>query len=62
MMKQCDKEQIMANLYQFLVISAIIGLNIMTFIKSGEFNDTLVGALIGVCVGIPVPGTFKNPE
>lgn len=59
-MFKCD--QFSANLYQVIVILAIIGMNIFAFIETGKYNETLIGALIGVCVGIPVPGVNKESE
>lgn len=44
----------MGNVYQFIVLGAIIGLNILTFVKSGQLNEILVGGLLGVMIGIPV--------
>lgn len=44
---------VMTNVYQMVVLCAVIGLNILTFIKSGELNEILLGGLLGVMVGIP---------
>lgn len=39
---------------QFLVVIAIIAMNGWVFYKTGELNDTLTGALIGLATGIPL--------
>lgn len=39
---------------QFLVVLAIILMNGWVFYKTGELNDTLTGALIGLATGIPL--------
>jgi hypothetical protein len=51
MMKDVD---IMTHVYQMVVLCAVIGLNVLTFVKTGQLNDILLGGLLGVMVGIPV--------
>lgn len=43
----------MTNIYQLVVLGAVIGLNILTFLKTGQLNEILIGGLLGVMVGIP---------
>lgn len=40
-------------IYQFLVIIAIIAFAGWSFAVTGEFNEVLLGAIIGVLVGLP---------
>jgi hypothetical protein len=40
--------------YQTIVLLAVIGLNLIYFFKTGKLNDTLIGALIGVMVSLPI--------
>jgi hypothetical protein len=44
---------VMTNIYQMVVLGAVIILNIMVFFKTGELNEILTGAMIGVMIGIP---------
>lgn len=44
----------MTNLYQMVVLGAVVGLNLLVFLKTGELNNILVGGLLGTLVGIPV--------
>jgi hypothetical protein len=44
----------MSNVYQFIVLGAIIGLNVMVFFKTGALSEILIGALVGVMTGLGV--------
>lgn len=46
-------EKIMGFIYQYIVLIAVIGLLIISYLKAGEFNDILLGALVGVMVQLP---------
>lgn len=46
-------EKIWFFIYQYIVLIAVIGLLTFAFIKTNEFNDMLLGALIGVMIQIP---------
>lgn len=43
----------MGFIYQYIVLIAVIGLLIISYLKAGEFNDILLGALVGVMVQLP---------
>ena len=46
-------EVAIGNVYQLIVLISIIVLNILAFIKTGQFNDILIGAIVGVMAGLP---------
>ena len=46
-------DKIFGYVYQYIVLIAVIGLLTYSFIKTGTFNDMLLGALIGVMVQLP---------
>lgn len=39
---------------QFCVLFAVVGLNAWSFYETGQLNDTLTGAMIGILTGIPL--------
>lgn len=43
----------MTNVYQMVVLCAVIGLNVLVFFKTGQLNEILLGGLLGVMIGIP---------
>ena len=45
-------EKFASIIYQFVVLIAVVVLNVLAFIVNGEFNDILIGALVGVMVGL----------
>lgn len=49
----------MTNLYQMVVLGAVVGLNILVFFKTGELSEILVGALVGMMTGIGVINKSK---
>lgn len=44
-------------IYQFVVLFSVIALNVLVFLRTGVLNDILVGALIGVMVGLAPSGS-----
>lgn len=47
------KEKIFGYVYQYIVLVAVIVLLAMAFFRTGEFNEILLGALVGVMVQLP---------
>ena len=61
MQEEKQMETKLSIIYQFVVLFAIIILNLIAFLKLGNFNDILLGALVGVCVGLAPSGiAIKN--
>lgn len=46
-------EKISGVIYQYIVITAVIGLLVLSYIESETFNDMLLGALIGSMTQLP---------
>lgn len=47
------KEKLFEYVYQYIVLIAVIGLLTVAFLRTGEFNDMLLGALIGAMIQLP---------
>lgn len=43
-----------AEIYQYLVLGSVVFLNGYILVRTGQLNETLTGALIGVLTGIGV--------
>lgn len=46
-------EKIFGFVYQYIVLIAVIALLVIAFLDTGEFNEILLGALVGVMVQLP---------
>lgn len=46
-------EKIMGFVYQYIVLLAVVGLLTIAFLNTGEFNEILLGALVGVMASLP---------
>lgn len=49
-------------IYQYIVLIAIIILLTLSFIKTNEFNEMLLGALIGTICQVPVTNSTRKKE
>lgn len=50
-------DKIWEYIYQYIALIAIIGLLFLSFIKTGQFNEILLGALVGVVSQISINKT-----
>ena len=54
-----DKNLLIGSIYQFVILLAIIAFLGLEFVTTGVFNETLLGALIGVLVSLPIKSGNK---
>lgn len=52
----------MGFVYQYIVLIAVVALLTLAFIKTGEFNEILLGALVGVMVSLPMNKNNENTD
>lgn len=53
-------ERLLGFIYQYIALIAVVALLTIGFFQTGEFNEMLLGALIGVMVQIPVGEAKKQ--
>lgn len=47
--------------YQFLLLLVMVGFLGWEFYISGTVNELILGVLLGMMIGIPVPGNWPDP-
>jgi len=60
-----DKEYLelfSAIIYQFLVLISIIVMNVIYFYETQTINEFMIGALVGVMVGLPMAYQKSNKD
>lgn len=56
------KEKLYGYIYQYIVLIAVIILLGVSFLRTGEFNEILLGALVGVMASLPANDKNKGVE
>jgi len=47
--------------YQFILLFVMVGFLGWQFATQGEINELILGVLLGMMIGVPVPASWPDP-